>query len=102
VKYYQNVYNLLVTTFKLFSVPKTPYWGSAPRPRWGTPVPQTPVVLLPHPNAPSAAFGLALISVHCDMKIDTEFDSQSKHFNPVSTSCLQNKTFSFSVLTCVV
>ena len=36
-------------------VAQTPYRGSAPGPRWGTPVPR-PTVVSPHPKPPSAAF----------------------------------------------
>jgi len=34
----------------LSPVPQTPYWGSAPGPRWGTSVPQTFSLLLCPPN----------------------------------------------------
>ena len=53
---------MLVTTIKMLQllgdfVPLAPYWGSAPGPRLGTPVPQISFGFAPHPK-PSAAFGM--------------------------------------------
>ena len=66
----------LLTTLKILQlpgdeVPRTPYRGSAPGPRWGTSVPRPPVVLPPHPKPPSGAYGFRFQLTNAGHKITT-------------------------------
>ena len=76
----QNVTNFrhkLQKTFQLLGdfVPQTPYRGSAPGPRWGTSVPQTPCLCTPTPFAEPTHFKIPGLATEYSTKhSDLHFD----------------------------